>query len=147
MKNILCLLLIAGCQLQPPDQSHKARQELLKVEEEMSRLAGQAGFHTALLAFAHDSLIKPEEGRIPIIGRSALEQEWTGEPGTTSISWEPFKADASASGDLGYTIGTWKFERQDTTFYGTYYTIWKKNDQGIWKWVLDAGNNTPAPVR
>jgi ketosteroid isomerase-like protein len=70
---------------------------------------------------------------------------WTGNPGTKGISWEPYKAEASSSGDLGYTLGNWKLVTPDTTYYGNYYTAWKKGKDGTWKWVVDGGNNTPAP--
>jgi ketosteroid isomerase-like protein len=108
-------------------------------------MAEQTGFHAALLAFADDSLIKPEEGMLPIFGKKSLEDKWAGEPGTKGLTWEPRKAEASASGDLGYTFGDWKLVRPDTVYFGNYITVWKKHPDGSWKWMLDGGNNTPAP--
>jgi ketosteroid isomerase-like protein len=59
------------------------------------------------------------------------------------ITWQPFKAEAS--GDLGYTIGNWKYQTKDTIMYGNYCTIWKRQQDGNWKFVFDGGNNTPKP--
>ena len=66
------------------------------------------------------------------------------------LSWEPRFADISQSGDLGYTIGT--YERTTMTdgtaeiSSGVYVTIWRQQDDGSWKVVLDAGVPAPAGI-
>jgi ketosteroid isomerase-like protein len=61
------------------------------------------------------------------------------------------KADISSSGDLGYTFGNWQIfvkggpTSKDTTIYGNYISIWKKQADGSWKYELDGGNVTPKP--
>ncbi len=61
------------------------------------------------------------------------------------------KAEVSASGDLGYTFGGFAFKIKtkagvDTTYYGDYITIWRKQPDGKWKFVFDGGTDTPHPV-
>ena len=56
----------------------------------------------------------------------------------------------AASGDLGYTWGTYEFHSKDksgspTTDYGKYTSIWKLQKDGSWKVVLDMGNASPNP--
>ena len=56
----------------------------------------------------------------------------------------------SASGDLGYTYGTFEFssknkEGKPMVERGKYTSIWKKQKGGIWKVVLDMGNASPEP--
>ena len=70
-----------------------------------------------------------------------------GEPGTKEITWGPFHAVGAASGDIGYTLGNWKFSNADTTMYGLYYTMWKKQADGSWKWTVDGGNNMPGEFK
>jgi ketosteroid isomerase-like protein len=56
-------------------------------------------------------------------------------------------ADISASGDLGYTYGTYEFRAKDGKLiveHGKYTSIWKQRD-GKWKVVLDMGNASPEP--
>ena len=127
------------------DLSEKSRQEIMAIDLAMSDLAVKEGFNKALLAWADDSLVKPEEGKIPIIGKRALEEMWSAKQDTKAISWKPFRAEAARSGEMGYTLGNWTFVAPDSTFYGFYYTIWKKQADGSWKWVVDGGNNTPKP--
>ena len=81
----------------------------------------------------------------PILGKEALKKEWASASGSKEISWKPFRAEASRSGELGYTFGIWKLVTPDTSYYGNYFTAWKKGVDGSWKWVVDGGNNTPVP--
>jgi ketosteroid isomerase-like protein len=66
------------------------------------------------------------------------------------LEWTPVYADMAASGDLGYTYGTYVFTTKDKTGktveeHGKYTSIWKKQKDGKWKVVLDMGNaNTPT---
>jgi ketosteroid isomerase-like protein len=65
------------------------------------------------------------------------------------LTWTPVGADISASGDLGYTYGTYEFRSRDkdgkpVVDHGKYTSIWKKQKDGSWKVVLDMGNGSPA---
>jgi ketosteroid isomerase-like protein len=65
------------------------------------------------------------------------------------LTWKPVGADLSASGDLGYTYGTYEFRSKDkdgkpVVNHGKYTSIRKKQKDGNWKVVLDMGNATPA---
>jgi ketosteroid isomerase-like protein len=66
------------------------------------------------------------------------------------LTWTPVHADMAASGDLGYTYGTYEFLSKDkdgkpTVEYGKYVSIWKKQKDGNWKVVMDMGNSSPNP--
>jgi ketosteroid isomerase-like protein len=68
--------------------------------------------------------------------------------GETTLTWQPMKSDASASGDLGYTFGRYETAGKDkdgreVKGYGVYVTIWKRQLDGSWRFVLDGGNATP----
>jgi len=67
-----------------------------------------------------------------------------------SLLWTPVGADISASGDLGYTYGTFEFRAKDkegkpVVQHGKYTSIWKRQKDGSWKVVLDMGNSSPEP--
>ena len=56
---------------------------------------------------------------------------------------------AEASENIGYTFGWWKYYTKkksgsDTVYQGVYITVWKKQKDGTWKYVIDGGNDTPA---
>ena len=85
-------------------------------------------------------LLKP--GRMPIIGASAIDYLIQLNDTGYTLTWEPNNGDISSSGDMGYTFGIYALKPNisDTTIYGTYISIWKKEKNGKWKFVLDSGN-------
>jgi ketosteroid isomerase-like protein len=103
------------------------------------------GFFTAFLKYADKDVVKFGEGQNPIIGRSAMQSAYAGKSGTKNLYWEPVDGEVAQSGELGYTWGNWKLTTPDTTLYGNYFTVWKKQKDGSWKVSLDGGNNSPAP--
>ncbi len=66
------------------------------------------------------------------------------------LQWEPVDGQVAASGDLGYTWGRYVATAKDkqgneTEFHGKYVSIWKKQKDGSWKWIVDIGNDNPSP--
>ena len=60
------------------------------------------------------------------------------------FTWWPDTAVAAASGDLGYTLGSYAIvgegERStDTIARGHYVTVWQKQPDGSWKIAVDIG--------
>jgi ketosteroid isomerase-like protein len=65
-------------------------------------------------------------------------------PGGT-LEWGPVAGGAAGSGDLGYTVGTAVRRGADGRVgYTKYITIWRRQPDGEWKWVVDGGNPRPA---
>jgi len=120
-------------------------EELLKIDREFSDLSINVGSHKAFLTYIDDSCALLRPNRLPVIGRQKIEQMFSNPDTSVTLRWEPIKGDVSASGDLGYTFGIYTIEMdspegQVVTKEGTYVTIWKKDKNGDWKFVLDTGN-------
>ena len=69
-----------------------------------------------------------------------------------TLNWRPVYADATESGDLGFTVGEYVFTGRGATGtvvqrFGKYLTIWKKQADGEWRFVVDGGNTSPTPNR
>ncbi len=60
----------------------------------------------------------------------------TRQAGEPLIEWWPVFAGVSMSGDLGFTTGP---AAQDGARYGHYFTVWKRQPDGTWRWVYDGG--------
>jgi len=61
------------------------------------------------------------------------------------LVWWPLWAGLAASGDLGFTTGPATFDGKPS---GYYFTVWKRQADGAWKWVYDGGapsDGTSAP--
>src|ERR1035437_620444 len=135
MRKLIPILLITaliflGCTQRQNDLSKQAQNEIIKADIAMSDSAAKEGFFKTLLLCADDSVVKLKEGEYPVIGKAALEKYWSGKNDFKNLTWEPFKAEAAKSGDIGYTLGKWKLVGKDSTFYGNYYTIWKRQNDG-----------------
>ena len=58
----------------------------------------------------------------------------------------------SSSGDLGCTFGSWTLNSKTksgtgTSVYGDYITVWQKQPDNSWKYIMDGGNKTPEEVK
>ena len=53
------------------------------------------------------------------------------------IAWWPTLAGIAQSGDLGFTTGPASYGGGRA--YSDYFTIWKKQPDGSWKWLIDLG--------
>jgi ketosteroid isomerase-like protein len=129
----------------------KATVETLKqLEGEFMKAAADRGSAGYMSYYADDSVEVPNgapliQGKIEIAkGMGFLDDK------NNRLLWTPVGGDISASGDLGYTYGTYEFHSKDksgnpTVEYGKYTSIWKLQKDASWKVVLDMGNANPAP--
>jgi ketosteroid isomerase-like protein len=146
MKKLIPLLLIlAACSRPVPDQA-RMKAELIKTDKDFCQMNLEKGMKAAFTYFAAEEVIKIRDGRFPILGKQELIKNFATFPDDhIHLSWTPVKADVDDS--LGYTFGQWQFrvDGKDTVEYGVYVTVWKKQPDGSWKYVLDGGNSTPKP--
>lgn len=61
-----------------------------------------------------------------------------GPAGDRSLAWWPKLAGIARSGDLGFTTGTFSIDAARTP-RGQYFTVWKRQPDGAWRWVFDGG--------
>ncbi|HEV2487956.1 MAG TPA: nuclear transport factor 2 family protein [Terracidiphilus sp.] len=85
----------------------------------------------------------------PLIGNVAIAKSATWSPKDYQLTWTPTDAMMGPSGDMGYTWGHFEGHSKDAngnavTTTGRYITMWRREPDGKWKVVLDAGSNEPA---
>jgi len=125
------------------------RNTLLALDGEWSQTTKE--IDKFLSYFAPDASMYPQ-GMPIATGSGAIRDTMTkmvSMPGF-SIQWSAAKADVSASGDLGYTSGTYQMTVNDAagtpmTEMGKYVTVWKKQSGGQWKVKEDIFNADAAP--
>jgi ketosteroid isomerase-like protein len=63
------------------------------------------------------------------------------------LAWQPAYAGMAASGDMGFTTGPWEakadIKDEKPAGYGHFVTVWKKQADGSWKFVVDLGISHP----
>jgi ketosteroid isomerase-like protein len=64
------------------------------------------------------------------------------------LKWAPMLAYVAESGELGYTSGPFESGRRGEPPRGKGYfvSIWRKDDSGAWKLIVDLGINSPAAI-
>lgn len=112
---------------------------ILQADKKFCQYSVKKGFFKAFLKYADDDIVKLGEERFPVIGKKELSKVFDGRSGTKELIWEPVDGKLAESGELGYTWGNWHFndKDKDTTYYGNYFTVWKKSPDGNWKVLLD----------
>jgi ketosteroid isomerase-like protein len=140
---LLLTLIQTGCDL--AGRQKRMANELMEIDREFARVSVEKGANESFLAFIDDSCVLLRPNRTPVIGRQKIEEMFNSPDTSFTLNWEPLYADISKSGDIGYTYGIYKIEMDSpegaaVTKEGTYVTIWKKDKNGNWKFVLDTGN-------
>ena len=145
MKKAFIIIAVIFISCNQKASSNNSEQELITTDSAMNKMAAKEGFNTAILFYADSNIVKFQGQQFPVIGKSAFAKSFDKNSDLKTISWRPLKAEVAQSGDLGYTWGNWKLDAGDTTYYGNYFTAWKKQKDGSWKVTLDGGNATPKP--
>jgi ketosteroid isomerase-like protein len=141
---IVALLILTGC------AGKQIKDALILIENDLafSRMSLEKGMNQAFIYYADDSVVILRDEKFPITGKNELIRTYTARSDSAMVlKWKPVRAGISRSNDLGYTFGDWELflKDKDTTLYGNYLTVWKKQADGTWKYVLDSGVDTPKP--
>ena len=105
---------------------------------------GGAGFASW---FADDG-VALGNGAAPLIGKVAIAKSANWSPKDYQLTWTTTDAMMGPSDDMGYTWGHYEGRSKDANgnpvlTSGRYITMWRKEADGSWKVVLDAGANEP----
>jgi ketosteroid isomerase-like protein len=148
--TVLITLLVAAVALPGLHRSASASGKadantLRQLEGEFMKAAAEHGSEGYLSYYAEDAVEVPNgapliQGKVNIAKTMGFLDEKDNQ-----LTWTPVGADISASGDLGYTYGTYEFrskgkDGKPVIDRGKYTSIWKKQRDGSWKVVLDMGN-------
>ncbi|QHW01149.1 DUF4440 domain-containing protein [Spirosoma endbachense] len=129
----------------------KAIDEIRETDQNFSSMSEKQGMAKAFTYYAANDVIRMNEGAAPTVGFDSLRAQLSRMPANGPIlTWQVLKADAAQSGEFGYTFGQWLLTGKDETGkrkeqHGVYVTVWKRQHNGQWRFVLDGGNTTPEP--
>jgi ketosteroid isomerase-like protein len=83
-----------------------------------------------------------------ITGPSAISAAFGPPSDNSTLVWHPVAGEVAQSGDLGFTVGNAQFigKREDgapVARHSKYLTVWKKQRDGNWRYVVDGGSARP----
>lgn len=128
----------------PSGKTKMYEMEIMEADREFSNFSIRNGQIAAFLEYAAPDVVLIKPNMYPIVGHERLQQHYAGRADSTFVlTWEPQFARVAKSGELGYTYGYWQFylkSQPDSVEKGTYATVWQRQPDGKWKFVLDLGN-------
>jgi len=121
---------------------------LLDLEARFAKATAEGGGKAFAEWFAEDG-VSLGNAQPAVHGREAIAKQATWLAKDYQLLWTPTDALMSPAGDMGYTWGHYEGHSRDAdgntkVTMGRYLTIWRKEQDGNWKVVLDASSEEPA---
>ena len=144
MKRLLLSTIVMGNIIAAPILAADPADVLKEADRAFAKLAHEKGPGPAFQAFAAPSVTLLNSAGPPV----TPEQLGKRFPAGAQFEWAPDEAVISAGGDLGYTLGHAKVTTPNKdgkleSSNSRYITIWRKQPDGSWKFILDGGVDAP----
>lgn len=142
---VLMLLLYATVAFSRDGQRSANVTSLVAAEREFARASVAFGIRRSFLQyFADDAIVFQPQ---PVKYKEAVgDLPPPADPLAYTLDWQPLYSDVSAAGDLGYNTGPYILTDNSPARrppqYGFFFSVWKRQADGLWKVVLDAGIET-----
>lgn len=139
---LLSMFLFACTAKRDEEENVNPTVALLETDRAFSNLSSKLGMKKAFIEYLDSNGVLLKPGYFPIVQADAIDYLIRLNDTGFIYTWQPKVAEVASSGDLGYTYGIYSLKPSvvDTVFYGTYVSIWKKQEDGKWKFVLNSGN-------
>jgi ketosteroid isomerase-like protein len=134
----------------PVARTSKVAESLLNADRALAAESHAIGFKAAYAKAMAPDARKFDGGQQPTIGRDSILALMARYPAGLSIDWIPVEAVVAESGELGFTWGRYVASVRDSNGklvvqYGKYLDVWKRQSDGVWRWIADIGNDNPPP--
>ena len=140
----ICIIMIS-CKKEKNDQYiESCKKEIIEIEREFANMAKNLGIKEAFVHFADENAVLNRGNKL-IKGKLEIAQYLSHQGSTVAkviLEWEPDFVDVSESCDLAYTYGPYTFTQikkdgEEITSNGIFHTVWKRQEDGSWKYVWD----------
>lgn len=145
MRLLLTILLLLTSVAASQEVAHHLA-SLAATERAFAAATKHLGVRNGFLTFFADDAItlRPTPGPYKELLRKRPEPP---QPLPTHLLWTPTEGDVARAGDLGWLTGPSAI-RENTpggrvVYLGQYFSIWKKQEDGTWRVLLDVGIQTP----
>jgi ketosteroid isomerase-like protein len=124
---------------------------LMQLSRDWSDRMASGDLDAIMAGWAEDAVMMPP-GLPPLHGTAAIRayvEDAMRLPGF-SIRWEPMSVHVASGGDLAYMVERNVVTMDDAmgrpvTTHGKGVTVWRKDQTGTWKNVVDMWNDAPSP--
>jgi ketosteroid isomerase-like protein len=152
MKKLLLVfsLLLGAISLSAAPDKVQLKKELAAMEDAFCAMAKEKGLLAAFTHFAAPDVsfldIDPRKWR----GYEAVRERMGPDQPGVSVTWSAYFTDVSDDGTLGYNYGRYEWREpgkdgKEIVATGWFLTIWKRQPDGTWRYVMDQGSPDPKP--
>jgi len=110
---------------------------VVEAERAFARAARTDGVNSAFVRYSAPDALVFQPG--PVNARQALAARPLP---AVPLDWWPVYAGIAESGDLGFTTGPFVAGSGERLGHGWYFTVWRRQADGSWRWLLDHGPPT-----
>ncbi len=130
-----------------PEKLREATAKVRAADSSFSDLSDRMGIGYAFSNTIADRGVLFGNPRL-VVGPDATRDLYAARGNGTALTWHPVFAWVAGSEDLGYTIGEYIATLRGPSGaavqrFGKYLTVWQRQRDGTWKFVVDGGNPTP----
>jgi ketosteroid isomerase-like protein len=150
-KLLLAVLLLAPLALPAAVDKEKIKKEVAAMEDAFCGLAQEKGLLAAFTHFAAPDVAFIDTDPRKFRGLDAVRERMGPDQPGVKLTWAATFTDVSDDGTLGYNYGRYESHRTGpdgkvTVRGGWFLTIWKKQPDGSWRYVMDNGAPDRPPV-
>lgn len=120
-----------------------AKEEIMAVEHAFMERVAERGLGDAFVQYADENAVLVRNNRL-IRGKKEIMEYYEKQEDSQDIqlTWEPEFIEVARCGDFAYTYGTYIYSVKDSTgqessLEGIFHTVWKRQEDGSWKYVYD----------
>ncbi len=145
-RTIACIVLLclAAAALSLPTAD--PAEALAQTERDFAQMSMREGMYKAFVRYAAENGI--QFAPHPVNVREKMSKQAQGPMPDFSLDWRPLWTDVAASDDIGFNAGPWIMSdlspAQEKPLHGYFLSIWKKQSDGAWRFIIDAGVQVAA---
>lgn len=156
-QRVIVCFLLAVLSVAGPAQTETSKAELkaevAALEDAFCAMAKEKGINAAFSHFAAPDVAFIDTDPRQWRGPAAVQQRMGNDRPGVSLTWSAYFTDVSDDGTLGYNYGRYEsrgpgLDGKETVRGGWFLSIWKRQPDGSWKYVMDTGvpdHPPPAP--
>jgi ketosteroid isomerase-like protein len=135
---VLCIAVVTHGQ--------SALHDMVKTEQAFSKMAQDKSIREAFMTYIADDGLLFRPGAVN--GKKwMIDHPPPPSDKKPVLVWQPAYAGMAVSGDMGFTTGPWEAKAdvndEKISGYGHFVTVWKKQADGSWRFVVDLGISHP----
>ncbi len=130
----------------------KLKTEVAAMEDAFCAMGKEKGLLAAFTYYAAPDVAFVDTDPRKYRGLEAVQERLGPDKPGVSLTWSAMFTDVSDDGTLGYNYGRYEFrspgpDGKERVRTGFFLTIWKRQPDGLWKYVMDNGapDRPPPP--